>query len=347
MKIIETSRLTLRHIREEDFDAIHSYASSKENTVFMLFGPNDEAATRGFIQWAVKSGAETPVRNYQLAIILKDTNKLIGSCDLHIRDENHAEIGWILHQDYWKQGYGAEAGVALLTLGFDDLGIHRIIARCDAENEGSARLMEKIGMRKEGLFFDARPPHKLSARPFGDELAYAILKEEWEVQKEIAHYNALPCHFNGFIVNVPTLTNNDIYLVCTQKQLGNPEKKHVPGYEFAICKNGEKVGRIGLRIGYGGGEYNSNLYYGGQIGYEVDEAHRGNGYAVEACRLIAPIAKAHGMETLLITNNYTNTASRRVCEKLGAKLVRLARLPEWTDLYKEGQRFSNIYEWNI
>jgi len=36
-----------------------------------------------------------------------------------------------------------------------------------------------------------------------------------------------------------------------------------------------------------------------------------------------------------------------VCEKLGARLVRVARLPEWHDLYKEGRRFSNIFEWEV
>jgi len=49
----------------------------------------------------------------------------------------------------------------------------------------------------------------------------------------------------------------------------------------------------------------------------------------------------------LITNEHTNIASRRTCEKLGAKLIRKARLPEWHDLYKEGQRFVNVFEWSI
>jgi len=170
--------------------------------------------------------------------------------------------------------------------------------------------------------------------------------EEQAIQNEIDYYNTLPCEFEGFI-KVPTLTDGTIFLVCMEKQPGNPEKNWVPGYELAICKAGEKIGRINLRIGYGGGLYNSNLYYGGQIGYDVDEPYRGNGYASAACKLLAPIAKAHKMTKLLITNNVTNTASRRVCEKLGARLVREVRLPEWTDLYKEGQRFSNIFEWDI
>ena len=346
MKNLETERLILRKFAESDFDAVHSYASSKENTIYMLFGPNDEDDTRTFIKWAIKNAEENPIKNYQFAITLKDSGALIGACDLHTREGNEGEIGWILHRNYWKQGYGTGIGHVLLSLGFDELNLHRIIATCDVENEGSAHLMEKIGMRKEGLSFDARPPHKNSTRPYGDQLNYAILKDEWEIQKEIAYYNALPCEFNGFI-EVPELTDGTIFLICVDKQMGNPEKKHVPGYEFIICKGGEKIGRINLRIGYGGGFYNSNLYYGGQIGYDVDEPYRGNGYASAACKLLAPVAKAHKMTKLLITNNITNIASKRVCEKLGTRLIREVRLPEWSDMYKEGSRFNNIFEWDL
>jgi len=59
--------------------------------------------------------------------------------------------------------------------------------------------------------------------------------------------------------------------------------------------------------------------------------------------LLLPVAEAHSMSVLLISNDVTNRPSMRVCEKLGARLVRVARLPEWTDLYKNGQRFSRTY----
>ena len=171
-------------------------------------------------------------------------------------------------------------------------------------------------------------------------------ESKWAVKKEIAYYNSLPVCFNDFI-EVPTLSDGEIYLVCTAKRQGIPEKNWLPSYDFAVCRGGEKIGDIQLRIGYGGGPHNSNCYYGGQIGYGINEKYRGNGYAVRACRLLVPIAKAHKMTKLLITNDVKNTASKRVCEKLGLKLIREARLPEWHDLYKAGRRFSNIYEWTI
>jgi len=68
---------------------------------------------------------------------------------------------------------------------------------------------------------------------------------------------------------------------------------------------------------------------------------------VRACRLLTYVAKSHKMGKLLITNGHKNEASKRVCEKLGAKWVRMARLPEWHDLYEEGLRFVNIFEWSI
>lgn len=166
-----------------------------------------------------------------------------------------------------------------------------------------------------------------------------------EQRRDIERVNALPWTFDGF-TELPALTDGSIELRCVAMQSGNDsqnvETKLVPQYCFEITKDGEKVGDINLRIGYC-----ERLYYGGQIGYNVEKAHRGNGYAAAACRLLIPVAKAHGMGKLFITNNVTNYASRRVCEKLGAKFVGVATLPEWMDLYRDGQRESNVFEWDI
>ena len=345
MKKLETQRLWLREMRESDFSAVHSYASTSENTVFMPWGPNTEEQTRAFLSLAAAEANRQPCVNYQYAVTLKSTGRLIGGCSLALSGDE-AELGWVLSLAEWNQGYGTEIGKALLKFGFDELNLHRIIARCDAENIASYRVMEKIGMLREGLFLESRPGRKGGGQAYGDTLSYAILKSDWDAQKEIAYYNSLPCVFNDFIT-LPTLSNGQIQLVCVAKKPPIPEKKWVPAYVFVVCKGSEKIGELQLRIGYDSGLYGSNLYYGGQIGYSIDEAHRGNGYAAQACRLLEPVAKAHQMETLLITNAHTNTASRRVCEKLGARLLRVARLPEWHDIYQRGHRFVNIFEWSL
>lgn len=340
MKTLETERLILRKFKEDDFAQVHSYSSCAENLTYMLWGPNSEEQTRDFLKRAISRAQENPRANYQYAAVLKNTDNLIGGCGLDLSG-GKAEMGWILHRDCWKQGYGAEMGKALLKFGFEELALHRIIAECDAENYGSYRVMEKIGMRREGLLIEGRPANKITDKKYSDKVIYAILKDEWETHGEIEHYNALPCVFDDFI-DVPELSDGVIYLVCTAKNPGDSEKKLVPSYDFAICIGSEKIGGINLRIGYTDG-----LYYGGQIGYGIYEKHRGNGYAGRACRLLLPVARAHGMTKLIVTNDHSNMASRRVCEKLGARLLRLARLPEWHSLYKEGRRFSNIFEWTV
>ena len=340
MKLCETERLLLRKYTVDDWPAVHSYGSVPENLVYMGWGPNTEEQTRVFIGMAIARAEELPCTNYHFAAIQKETGRLIGGCNLAISGDG-AEIGWILHRDFWGHGFGTEMGKRLLELGFDELGLRRIAAHCDAENHASYRVMEKLGMRREGLFIEARAGNKNSGLPYGDELAYAVTKSEWDTHKEAARYTALPYVFDGFI-DLPELSDDVIRLVCTAKKPAAPEKKWVPAYDFAVCKDSEKIGEVNLRIGYVTG-----LYYSGNVGYAIDEAHRGNGYAVRACSLLLPVARAHGMTKLHITNALTNTASRRVCEKLGARLLRIARLPEWHDIYKEGRRFSNIFEWSV
>lgn len=346
VKTLETKRLLLRKFMPDDFAAVHSYAGIPENTFYMSWGPNTEEQTRAYIDKAITKAEETPCVDYQYAAVLKETGELIGGCGLTLTGDE-AEVGWILHRDYWKQGFGTEMGRRMLELGFDTLHLHRILAHCDTDNYASYHVMEKIGMRQEGEFVESRRAHTPSDKTYAGEFSYAILKDEWDTKKEIAYYNALPVVFESFM-ELPDLTDGEIRLICLDKKPAVPEKKYVPSYEFAVCKGSEKIGTIGLRIGYEGfGPDNSSLYYGGQIGYDIDEAYRGNGYAVHACRLLLPVAKAHHMKRLLITNAAANHASRRVCEKLGARFLRAARLPAWHHLYKEGQRFMNIFEWDV
>ena len=338
--MIETTRLMLREYLLDDLDAVHSYGSSVENTMYMQFGPNSIEESQAYLDKAINEARNGFVDSYRLAIELKKTNKVIGGCDIHVY-ENEAEIGWVIHRDYWKQGYGTEMGAALLRFAFVDLDLHRIIARCDTLNVGSYRLMEKIGMRREALLIEGRPANKMSDKKYGDEYRYAIIKDEWEAHRDIEYYNTQPFEFNDFM-ELPDLSDDVVHLVCVEKKTGVPDKKLVPSYNFAICISSEKVGEINLRIGY-----SDRLYYGGNIGYCVLEKYRAKGYATRACKLLVPVAKWHGMEKLLITCDHENAPSRRVCEKLGASLIRCARLPEWHDIYKEGGRFEYIHEWAI
>jgi len=167
------------------------------------------------------------------------------------------------------------------------------------------------------------------------------ITEFMEIRAEILCYNALPVKFSGFL-EAEGLDDGELSLKCVDKRPGDLLRRYVPSYYFAIKLGGRIIGHISFRVGY-----TKSLYYSGQIGYAVDSAHRGKGYAGRACRLMIPLMRAHGMTKVLITNNTDNTASRRVCEKLGARLIRVVKIPRWHELYQTGDRDKNIFEWDI
>ncbi|PLT27507.1 GNAT family N-acetyltransferase [Peribacillus deserti] len=132
----------------------------------------------------------------------------------------------------------------------------------------------------------------------------------------------------------------DLYLVKTVP--GNKEKNWVPAYHFDISLSGspEPIGKIDIRIGY-----NENLYYGGHIGYSVNEEYRGNHYAAKAVLLLRKVAHDHELEKLVITCNPDNIASRKTCEYIGANLIAIVDVPEFNDMYQRGEKEKCIYEW--
>lgn len=74
-------------------------------------------------------------------------------------------------------GYGLEAAKALLRVGFEELGLHRIMAAADPRNEPSVRLMERLGLRREGIL-----RHVMFKEEWLDDVVYSILEEEWRAQ---------------------------------------------------------------------------------------------------------------------------------------------------------------------
>ncbi|SFA79700.1 GNAT family N-acetyltransferase [Clostridium frigidicarnis] len=141
--------------------------------------------------------------------------------------------------------------------------------------------------------------------------------------------------------NTDFLKNNEIYLKLYKTANANPEKNWVPAYYFKICLNttDEEIGTCDLRIGH-----NKGLYYGGNIGYGVDEQYRGNHYAAKACKLLFQLARKHELQYLIITCNPDNYSSRKTCEYLGGILKEIIDLPKDNDMFLQGERQECIYE---
>lgn len=232
------------------------------------------------------------------------------------------ELGICLVNDGVKnRGHGTEALRLGLRLCFETLGMERVMAKCLRTNTRSLHVLNKLGFRPTG----------------GDERFryFALTRGQF---KEIP----VP-PFAGFL-DTGFLFSERLRLVLERTVEADPAKGWLPAYHFQIClPDGERLGACSLRVGY-----NENTYYGGNIGYGVDEPYRGRHYAEQACRLLFTLAKKHGLGYLLINCDPENLPSRRTCERLGGALLEIAELPADNDMrLKNGQERVCVFRFDL
>lgn len=151
MPQLETPRLILRRLRSSDDRDMYDYAKRTDVTRYLLWSPHpDLSYTRDYLHYL--STRYAAGNFYDWGIVCKQSGRMIGTCGFTNIDAQHdaAEIGYVLHPDYWGQGLAAEAARAVLSFGFDRLLLHRIEARFIEGNTASLRVMEKVGMTFEG-----------------------------------------------------------------------------------------------------------------------------------------------------------------------------------------------------
>ena len=175
---IVTERLRLRPFTRGDVDAVFAYRG-REDVCRYLF---DEPMTRESCAEAIQarigqlSLGEDGDR-IVLAVERATGGAPIGEVSLILRssESRQAEIGYIFHPDAKRNGFATEAARAMIETGFRGAGMHRIYARCDARNESSWRVMERLGMRREAHFRD----HALVKGRWDEEFVYAVVEDEW------------------------------------------------------------------------------------------------------------------------------------------------------------------------
>ena len=179
---LETERLLLRDFIKDDWKRALEYESDPLYLRYYEWTERTPESVQEFIGWFINHQTQVPRIKFQLAVVLKSTNELIGSCGVRMDkvDDLEANIGYELDPKHWNQGYATEAAHAVVDFGFRRFGVHRIWADCVADNVGSAHVLEKLGMKlearlREKTYFKGR---------WWDELIYAILAEEWQIHKQ-------------------------------------------------------------------------------------------------------------------------------------------------------------------
>ncbi len=175
---IRTERLNLRPFRSGDLDDVFAYQSRPDVARYLLWDARSRSEVADALDRRVR---QRPIpaegQSLVLAVVYRDAGRVIGDVKLEwlSREHRQGEIGFVFHPGFHGRGLATEAAQAVLALGFDDLGLHRIIARCDARNHPSARLMERLGMRREAHFVQ----NEIFKGEWGDEFVYAMLSDEW------------------------------------------------------------------------------------------------------------------------------------------------------------------------
>ncbi len=174
---IETERLLLREFALPDEPDIHEFACDPIVSRYDSWGPNTSAKTHDVLMRRMAEQQTWPRNDVTLAAVLTRERRLIGSVHIWTMDEANctAEIGYTFNRRYWNNGYATEAASAVLGRAFRDVKMHRVVAKCDARNVGSWRVMEKLGMRREGHFLQ----DTLQKGEWRNTYLYAILADEW------------------------------------------------------------------------------------------------------------------------------------------------------------------------
>jgi RimJ/RimL family protein N-acetyltransferase len=178
--IIRTERLLLREYTDQDWPSVLAYQSDPRYLRYYPWTERNETSVKELLGQFLAWQADMPRDFFQLAITLpEEEGRLIGSCGVRVnnRPRREGNIGYELDPVYWGHGYATEAARAMLTYGFDSLGLHRIWAECNADNTASAHVLEKIRMRREAHFRE----HDYFKDRWWDTLIYAMLEREWRV----------------------------------------------------------------------------------------------------------------------------------------------------------------------
>src|SRR5262249_27632815 len=139
---LETERLLLREFTASDWPDLHTVESDPEVARYQSFEPRSPEDTQTYIQRTLSESSASPRRTYDLAVVLRTSEQLIGRCGLHIADPELREgvVWYTLLRALWGHGYIPEALRALVHFGFTELQLHRVWADCDPRNRASYRV---------------------------------------------------------------------------------------------------------------------------------------------------------------------------------------------------------------
>jgi len=175
---IATARLLLRPLGPADLGTLCDIYLRPAVQRYLYWKPRNRGDIAEWLaQRSNRGSLEHEGDVLSLGVVLPGSATLIGTVVLKWLSAAHrqGEVGFVLHPDHHRQGYAGEAATVLMRLGFEELGLHRIVGRCDARNRASATVMARLGMRQEAHLRE----NEYVDGEWTDEYQYAMLRTEW------------------------------------------------------------------------------------------------------------------------------------------------------------------------
>jgi len=179
---LRTERLLLRPYAESDIEAVVDVNSRPDVVRYIPWGVLDREGAAALLARRMGETAITDANHHiVLAATIPPDDRVVGEFMLKILSEAHhrGEIGWMIHPDIRGRGYATEGANEMLRLGFEDAGLHSIVAEADARNRASVALMGRLGMQHEATFRE----NEGFKSEWSSSTVWGILESEWRARR--------------------------------------------------------------------------------------------------------------------------------------------------------------------
>jgi [ribosomal protein S5]-alanine N-acetyltransferase len=176
MIMMQTERLTLRLLALQDGEAMERLAGDKKvaDTTLGIPHPYPAGSSAGFIQGRMEAAARGD--GYSFAVTGTKDGSFLGVVGLHLqKPHNTAEMSYFIGRPYWGSGYCTEAAARVLRFAFEEMSLNRVYAAAMTRNPGSFKVMEKLGMKHEGVLRS----HIRKGDRYEDLTYYGMLRTEF------------------------------------------------------------------------------------------------------------------------------------------------------------------------
>lgn len=175
---IQTKRIILREFEEDDWSKIHSYLSDIEVQKYMIQDTTSPDQTKSYVRMFLEHKLEEPRKYVRFVALLKEDEQLIGECGINMPNLQHyeGEIVYRFAKPHWGKGFASDVVSRMIKFGFEELKLHRIEALCDERNTASIRVLEKLGMTREGCMRE----HRYVKGHWRTSVLYSLLEQEFD-----------------------------------------------------------------------------------------------------------------------------------------------------------------------